>query len=209
MRRVEDFRKRTKRTETVARTERRAAAALDFARKKKCQTRPDQCAASRSHPSTDRPCCVCASQNVNFVPRLRSRVSAESRAHLRPSRREPTMSRGVRAVPALALFALACLCGLGSALAAERIYYWNEVTHTSTWEEPDVPVAFEDPESGKPYYFDAKTGESTWEFPGAWKEVTSEEHGQPYYHNAETGESTWEKPDVLGWKRMKVDEKEL
>jgi hypothetical protein len=49
------------------------------------------------------------------------------------------MSRGVRAVPALALFALACLCGLGSALAAERIYYWNEVTHTSTWEEPDVP----------------------------------------------------------------------
>ena len=119
------------------------------------------------------------------------------------------MSRGVRAVPALALFALACLCGLGSALAAERTYFWNDVTHTSTWEEPDVPVAFEDPESGKPYYFDAKTGESTWEFPGAWKEVASEEHGQPYYHNAETGESTWEKPEVLGWKRMKVDEKEL
>ena len=119
------------------------------------------------------------------------------------------MSRGVRAVPALALFALACLCGLGSALAAERTYFWNDVTHTSTWEEPDVPVAFEDPESGKPYYFDAKTGESTWEFPGAWKEVASDEHGQPYYHNAETGESTWEKPDVLGWKRMKVDEKEL
>jgi hypothetical protein len=38
MRRVEDFRKRTKRTETVARHERRAAAALDFARKK--QTDP-------------------------------------------------------------------------------------------------------------------------------------------------------------------------
>ena len=89
------------------------------------------------------------------------------------------MSRGVRAVPALALFALACLCGLGSALAAERTYFWNDVTHTSTWEEPDVPVAFEDPESGKPYYFDAKTGESTWEFPGAWKEVASDEHGQP------------------------------
>ena len=87
---------------------------------------------------------------------------------------------GVRAVPALALFALACLCGLGSALAAERTYFWNDVTQTSTWEEPDVPVAFEDPESGKPYYFDAKTGESTWE-----------------------------KPEVLGWKRMKVDEKEL
>lgn len=116
---------------------------------------------------------------------------------------------GVRAVPALALFALACLCGLGSALAAERTYFWNDVTQTSTWEEPDVPVAFEDPESGKPYYFDAKTGESTWEFPGAWKEVASDEHGQPYYHNAETGESTWEKPEVLGWKRMKVDEKEL
>ncbi len=120
------------------------------------------------------------------------------------------MSRGVRAVPALALFALACLCGLGSALAEERVYFWNDVTHESTWEEPkDVPVAYVDPESGKPYYFDAKTGESTWEFPGAWKEVASEEHGQPYYHNAETGESTWEKPDVLGWRRMKVDEKEL
>ena len=36
-------------------------------------------------------------------------------------RRETTMSRGVRAVPALALFALACLCGLGSALAEERV----------------------------------------------------------------------------------------
>ena len=84
------------------------------------------------------------------------------------------MSRGVRAVPALALFALACLCGLGSALAEERVYFWNDVTHESTWEEPkDVPVAYVDPESGKPYYFDAKTGESTWEFPGAWKEVAA------------------------------------
>ena len=66
-----------------------------------------------------------------------------------------------------------------------------------------MPVAFEDPESGKPYYFDAKTGESTWEFPGAWKEVASDEHGQPYYHNAEErARARWER----GGARVETDE---
>ena len=119
------------------------------------------------------------------------------------------MIRGVRFVSALLLFALVAFANLCSVLAAEHVYFWNEVSSESTLTEPDVPVAFEDPETGKPFYVDPKTGESTWEFPGAWKEVRSEEHGQPYYHNSETGESTLEKPEVLGWKRVKVDDKEL
>ena len=77
MRRVEDFRKRTKRTETVARTERRAAAALDFARKKQTDPPWSVMSVRGFEIAPFDPCCVCASQNnVNFVPRLRSRVSA-------------------------------------------------------------------------------------------------------------------------------------
>lgn len=58
----------------------------------------------------------------------------------------------------VALFACAAVSH-----AAEREYFWNEVTNTTQWEDPAVPVAHEDPESGKKYYVDPKTGESVWE----------------------------------------------
>ena len=63
-----------------------------------------------------------------------------------------------------AFVALAALFACAfTAHAAEREYFWNEVTNTTQWEEPNHPVAFEDSESGKKYYVDPKTGESVWE----------------------------------------------
>tara|TARA_B110000977_G_scaffold193860_1_gene269501 strand:- start:11945 stop:12391 length:447 start_codon:yes stop_codon:yes gene_type:complete len=118
-----------------------------------------------------------------------------------------TMARGTRTASLIAFLSLVFFASVVH--ATEREYFWNEVTEQSTWTAPHVPVAYVDAESGKNYYLDEKTGETTWEFPGDWKEVQSEEHGRPYYHNSETGDSTWEKPEVLGWKRVKVNDEEL
>eukprot|EP00227_Mantoniella_beaufortii_P017787 CAMPEP_0197591034 /NCGR_PEP_ID=MMETSP1326-20131121/12579_1 /TAXON_ID=1155430 /ORGANISM="Genus nov. species nov., Strain RCC2288" /LENGTH=116 /DNA_ID=CAMNT_0043156367 /DNA_START=36 /DNA_END=386 /DNA_ORIENTATION=+ len=107
------------------------------------------------------------------------------------------------------LVALFACVAVSSVHAAEREYFWNEVSNATQWEEPSVPVPFEDSESGKKYYVDPKSGESVWEFPGKWKEVESEEHGLPYYHNTDTKESSWEKPEDMAWQRVKHDESEL
>ncbi len=121
------------------------------------------------------------------------------------------MARGTRpAVSALRLLAFAILANLACVHAVEREYFWNDVTEQSSWTAPEgVPVAFLDATTNKPYYLDPKSGETAWEFPGDWKQVESETHDRPYYHNAESGESTWEKPEVLGWRRAKVNDEEL
>jgi hypothetical protein len=73
------------------------------------------------------------------------------------------------AVFSLLLIAFAC-AAVPSVVADDadakgpvREYYWNEVSNVTQWEEPNVPVAYEDEESGKKYYVDPKTGESVWE----------------------------------------------
>lgn len=61
------------------------------------------------------------------------------------------------------LVALFACAAVRQTLAAEREYFWNEVTNATQWEDPNVPVPYEDQETGKKYYVDPKTGESTWE----------------------------------------------
>ena len=63
---------------------------------------------------------------------------------------------------ALLIAMFACVA-VKSVHAAEREYFWNEVTNATQWEEPTVPVPHEDTETGKKYYVDPKTGESVWE----------------------------------------------
>jgi hypothetical protein len=66
---------------------------------------------------------------------------------------------------ALLVAALACVA-VTHVAAADREYFWNEMTNATQWEEPAVPVPHEDPETGKKYYVDPKTGESVWEVRG-------------------------------------------
>ena len=117
------------------------------------------------------------------------------------------MSRGVRAVLALALFALAWLCGLPVPRSAAERTYWNDVTHTSTWEEPDVP-GVRGPRVGQAVLLRREDRREHVGVPGAWKEVASDEHGQPYYHNADGREHAGE-AEVLGETDESGREKEL
>ena len=70
----------------------------------------------------------------------------------------PAMKRAAVFTLLAALFACVAVSH-----AAEREFYWNQVSNATQWEEPAVPVPYQDEESGKQFYVDPKTGESTWE----------------------------------------------
>eukprot|EP00959_Pyramimonas_sp_CCMP1952_P201624 4216596-Pyramimonas_sp.AAC.1 len=99
------------------------------------------------------------------------------------------------------IFVLAALLVALLPLVGAADFFYNDVTGTAQWEEPDHPVAYEDDE-GRKYWFDKSTDESVWEYPGKWSEVHSEEHGQPYYFNKDTKESSWEQPEEMAWRRV-------
>eukprot|EP00238_Polyblepharides_amylifera_P003633 CAMPEP_0196578866 /NCGR_PEP_ID=MMETSP1081-20130531/11590_1 /TAXON_ID=36882 /ORGANISM="Pyramimonas amylifera, Strain CCMP720" /LENGTH=103 /DNA_ID=CAMNT_0041898243 /DNA_START=108 /DNA_END=416 /DNA_ORIENTATION=+ len=103
------------------------------------------------------------------------------------------MQLNMRLIGAIIGFALATL-----SITHAADFFYNDVSGATQWEEPDLPVAYQD-EEGRKYWHDGKSGEATWEYPGSWNEVQSEEHGQPYFFNKETQASQWERPEPMGW----------
>jgi hypothetical protein len=87
-----------------------------------------------------------------------------------------------------------------------HVFYYNDVTHESRWDDPDGLTTYTD-DAGRPYWIDAYTGESTYDTPphSAWHPVVSEaeeSRGRVYYVHKETQESTWTKPEALAWRRV-------
>mmetsp|Transcript_14190 Transcript_14190/g.40216 ORF Transcript_14190/g.40216 Transcript_14190/m.40216 type:complete len:355 (+) Transcript_14190:277-1341(+) len=91
-------------------------------------------------------------------------------------------------------------------MESTNMYWHNEVTGESSWEDPRQntwrPVL--DKETGKTFYYHPETMEAKWQPPEevAWKEIDYSKEagdGQKYFYNEATGASQWEKPAWLGW----------
>jgi len=110
---------------------------------------------------------------------------------------------------AVFLFSIVLAIGVIAADAAKHVYYYNDVTGESKWDEPDGLTTFTD-NDGRDFWVNKETGESTYTNPTKWSSHVSDEHdGRVYYYNEETQESTWDKPEELGWRRVEQDDENV
>lgn len=116
------------------------------------------------------------------------------------------MTRVRRAVCAASLVSLAFALLARVALASEstHVFYYNDVTQESRWDDPDGLATYQD-DDGRDFWVDVDTGESTYESPFEWMSAVSEDpahSGQKYYINKRTKESTWDRPQEFAWRRI-------
>ena len=103
------------------------------------------------------------------------------------------------------LLPIALAIGTIVADAANQVFYYNDVTGESKWDEPDGLTTYTD-NDGRSFWVDKDTGESTYTSPTKWSSHLSDEHdGRMFYYNSETQEATWDKPEELGWRRVEQE----
>jgi hypothetical protein len=144
-----------------------------------------------------------------LVPKRRLRANPFKRRLSIDHRHESNrvkMTRVRRAVCAASLVSLACALVARVALASEstHVFYYNDVTQESRWDDPDGLATYQD-DDGRDFWVDVDTGESTYESPFEWMSAVSEDpahSGQKYYINKRTKESTWDRPQEFAWRRI-------
>jgi len=117
--------------------------------------------------------------------------------------------RGRRALFTASIASLACALAARVVLASAKthVFYYNDVTHESRWDDPDGLTTYQD-DDGRDFWVDVNTGESTYESPFEWMSTVSEDPahgGQKYYVNKRTKESTWDQPKELAWRRIEQE----
>ena len=90
--------------------------------------------------------------------------------------------------------------------AAEKGFWFNNVTGVSQWERPDA-LGIETTVDGKAQRYWVVDGEPTWSAPTeyAWRQLVSPDgNGKVYFENTATGAVTWDRPAALAWSRRSV-----